>query len=241
MRARRAVVQHQYGAALGLFQQIVDARPDGDRALESAREGARIAHLELKNYPRAVEFYRHIILRSPDPAERKEAQRAVAQIYFENLQDFERAVIEFERLLKFTTTTEEAFRYRLNLAKAHLQLNNLDQAANELDVILSLKLEPDEIFEAKSLKANILVGAHRHQDAAVVWDSVLKDFPERSRKENVALNLVVCYEELKDFGKAIEVLERMKADYPNPQFLNLRIARLRERKSNQPGAQGWKR
>lgn len=241
LRARRAMMRQDYPAALMIFQEIVDRQPDSRRALSSSRQGARVAHLETKNYPLAVEFYKHIILRSPDPEERRNAQRYVAQIYFENLLDYEKAVLEYERLLKLTTAREEAFRFRLNLAKAHLQLNALEQANNELDMILSQKLEPDEIFEAKILKANILMSDKKLNEAAVSWQEVLQEFPERSQKENVALNLVVCYEEMKDFEKAIEVLERMKADYPNPDFLNVRIARLKERKSNQPGAQGWKR
>ena len=48
-------------------------------------------------------------------------------------------------------------------------------------------------------------------------------------------------EELKQFDKAIEVLENMRPQYPNPDFLDLRISRLKERQYNQPGAQGWKR
>lgn len=241
MRARRAMVSHDYPAAVSIFQTLMQKQPDSPRALSSSRQGARIAHLELKNYFLAVEFYKHIILRSQDALERKSAQQYVAQIYFENIQDYEKGVIEYERLLKLTETAQEQFRFRLNLAKCHLQLNNLDQATNELDMILALKLQPDEIFEAKVLKANILTSAHRLPEAAAMWEEVLKEFPERSQKENVALNLVVCYEEMKDFGKAIEVLERMKADYPNPDFLNVRITRLKERRSNQPGAQGWRR
>ncbi|MBX3020487.1 MAG: tetratricopeptide repeat protein [Bdellovibrionales bacterium] len=241
LRGRRAMVQRDYPAAISIFHELMLRQPDSARALSSSRQGARLAHLETKNYPQAVEFYKHIILRSQDPLERKSAQRYVAQIYFENIQDYERAVIEYEKLLKLIESPSEAFRYRLNLAKAHLQLNNLDQAANELDVILSQKLDEDEIFEAKILKGNILVSAHKLPEAAVVWQEILKEFPERSKKENVALNLVVCYEEMKDFEKAIEALEQMRADYPNPQFLNDRISRLRERKSNQPGAQGWRR
>lgn len=241
LRARRAMVRHDYPAAVALFQDIVDRQPDSGRALSASRQGARVAHLETKNYPQAVDFYRHIILRSPDPDERKLSQQYVAQIYFENLQDYEKAVLEYERLLKLTRSPEEAFRFRLNLAKSHLQLNNLDQATNELDVILGQKLQPDEVYEAKVLKGNILTGAKKLQEAATTWEAILNEFPERSQKENVALNLVVCYEEMKDFGKAIEVLERMKADYPNPDFLEIRINRLKERKSNQPGAQGWRR
>lgn len=200
-----------------------------------------MAHLDLKDYSLAVEFYNHIVLRSPDAGERKSAQRYVAQIYFENLHDYERSVVEYERILKIADTPDERFRFRLNLAKSHFQLNNLDQAATELDALLSQDLQSEQKFEVKNLKANILVSAHRHSDAAGVWESLLLDFPEQAQKANVALNLVVCYEEMKDFGKAIGLLERMREGDPNPEFLDLRISRLRERRDNQPGARGWKK
>ena len=165
----------------------------------------------------------------------------IAQICFENLLDYGQAVSEYERLLRLQLKPEEAFHFRLNLAKAQFQLNNLEQSGNELDVLLAQKHSDDEAFEAEVLKANILVAQKKQADAALLWEKILKDFPERSKKENVALNLVVCYEEQKDFGKAIEVLERMKSNYPNPEFLEIRIQRLRQRRSNQPGAQGLKR
>jgi tetratricopeptide (TPR) repeat protein len=241
LRANRALAARDYGKLFAIYDKVIEDDPDSPRALEDARKGARIAHLEAKNYEEAVEYYKHIILRSPDPEERKTAQRYVAQIYFENLQDYDRAVIEYEKLLKFEGGPEEGFRYRLNLAKCHFALNNLEQTLAELDVILAQKLSPEHIFEAKVLKANVFMAHKQLSEAAVLWQSIMDEFPDRAKKENVALNLVVCYEESKDFGKAIDVLEKMKTDYPNPDFLNLRIERLKERKQNLPGAQGFKR
>ncbi len=241
LRAQRAVVGQDFPGAVLILEKIMRERPDRDRSLEAARQGARIAHLMTKNYPLAIEFYRHIILKSEDPEERKSSQRFVAQIYYENLLNYDRAVIEYEKLLKLEHRPEEGFRYRLNLAKAHYNLNNLEQSLLEIDTILSGKLSPEETYEAKVLKASVLVHNKQLADAAGLWESILKEFPERSAKDNVALNLVVCYEELRDFGRAIEILENMKQGYPNPDFLDFRISRLRERKDNQPGAQGWKR
>jgi tetratricopeptide (TPR) repeat protein len=241
LRARRAIAQHDYKTALNLLHEVIVHEPDSDGALNAARTGARVAHLEAKNYPLAIEFYRLIVLRSPDAEERLQAQVNIAQIYFENLLDYDEAVEEYERLLRLQLKPDDAFHFRLNLAKSHFQLNNLEQAGNELDVLLAQKHTSDEVFEAKVLRANILVAQKKQADAAVLWQDIMKEFPERSKKENVALNLVVCYEEQKDFGKAVEVLERMKADYPNPEFLDVRIQRLKERQSNQPGAQGLKR
>jgi tetratricopeptide (TPR) repeat protein len=240
-QAQRAIQKQNFNEALPILHQTVIQRPDSEDALMAARQGARIAHLELKNYRLAVDFYKHIVLRSPDAEERKSAQRFIAQIYFENLQDFDQSVTEYEKLLKLENTREEAFRYRLNLAKSQFQMNNLDQALSELEQLIAMKMGGEGMFEIHMLKGNILVSNKQMEEAARQFESVLKDFPERATKESVALNLVVCYEDLKEFGKAIEVLENMRETYPNPEFLEARITRLQERKANLPGAQGWKR
>ena len=241
LRAKKAVAKGDFHSALKILQGIREHDPDGPRAVIAARLGARVAQVDVKDYGAAVDFYKHLVLRSDDPKERKAAQKNVAQIYFENLQDYNQAVFEYERLVKLELSPDEAFRYRLNLAKSHFHLNNLTQADHELDTLLSRKLQPDEIFDAKLLKANVEVANKNLAGAAKSWEEILKEFPERSQREKVALNLVVVYEEMKDFGKAIETLENMRGQDPNPEFLNIRIERLKERRINQPGAQGLKR
>lgn len=240
-RADRYVAKGDYTAAFKLMKKVISHDPDGPRALKTARLGARVAHLEAKNYATAVEFYQLIVLSSDDVEERKSAQRFIAQIQFENLLDYDQAVTEYEKLLKLEVTPEERFRYRLNLAKSHYALNNLDQTLAELDQLLDQKPDNDGVFEAKVLKANVFMARKSLTEAAVLWQNILDEFPERSKKENVAMNLVVCYEESKELGKAIEVLEKMKTDYPNPDFLELRIQRLKDRKQNLPGAQGFRK
>lgn len=241
LRAKRAVSTGDYASAVALLERVRLRNPDGQKAVEASRLGARVAQVNAKDYASAVQFYRHLVLKSDDVIERRRAQENVAMIYFDQIQDYNQAVYEFEKLLKQDLSPDEAFRFRLDLAKSHFELNNLEQAANELDLLLAKKLEPDQIFDIKQVKANIHVAAKDLAAAAQSWDEMLKEFPERAKKEKVAMNLVVVYEELKDFNKAIETLEKMKADDPNPEFIDLRIERLKERKINQPGAQGWKR
>ena len=240
-RVNRAIDSQDYSTALRILQRTVQEDPDGQDAVLASRQGGRIAHFDAKNYAMAVEFYKHVVLRSPDAEERDQAQKFIAQIYFENLLDYDQAVSQYEKLLKLPHLPNETFRFRLNLAKSQLHLNNIDKALNEIDMLVTQKHSPDEIFEAKIIQANTLIAAKRLPEAVVLWESIIKEFPDKSLKENVALNLVVCYEEMREFGKAIEVLERMRKGYPHPDFLDLRIQRLKERKLNQPGAQGLRR
>jgi len=59
--------------------------------------------------------------------------------------------------------------------------------------------------------------------------------------DNVAMNIIVCYEELEAFDKAIERLEKMRPTYRDPEFIDLKIKRLKERKANLPGSRGLRK
>jgi len=240
-RAQRALARQDYALAVKIYSKLIEEDPDSDVALEASRAASTIAHLNSKEYGKAVEFYKHIVLRSQDAEERKSAQRFIAQIQFENLHEYDHAVLEYEKLLQLELTQPERFRYRMNLAKSHFYLNNIDQALNEIDAVLKQSKSSDELFEAKVLKANTEVSAKRLKEAAALWQAIILEFPERAKKESIALNLAVVYEEMADFEKAIQVLESMREGYAHPDFLDLRIQRLRERRENQPGAHGFKR
>jgi tetratricopeptide (TPR) repeat protein len=149
--------------------------------------------------------------------------------------------LEYENLLRLKLPEDDIFKYRLNIVKSHLQLNNLDQAFSEIDSLITHYPNRNDLYEAKVLKANIFISNKKYLEAADVLADVIKQQPERAQKENLHLSLVVCYEDSKEFDRAIEVLESMRSWYAHPDFLDLRIKRLKERSSNQPGAQGWKR
>lgn len=212
---------------------------DQQLSLEAARPAARLAYLELKNYPKAIEYNRIIIVASDNDTERKAAQKTIAQIYFENLLDYQQAILEYEKLLQLEFTPEEKFQFRFNIAKSQLQIGHIDQAMAELADLEKGKGAED--YDLQLFKSNILISQKRQQDAALILETLVKKFPERSEKESLGLTLAVCYEEAEDFKKAIEALEAMKKGYSHPEFLDTRIARLRARMKNMPGANGLKK
>ena len=112
------------------------------------------------------------------------------------------------------------------------------QAENEVDEFLSKTLSADLQFDMYLLKGNINLAQKNLMKAVDIFKKMLTDFPERSAKENIGLTLSVCYEELKDYKSAIEILEKLKASHPLPEYIDIRIHRLNDRLKNQPGARG---
>lgn len=236
--ANKLAEANKFEKALDGYKKILLRDPDSQIALEAARRGARVSALDLKNFAAAGDFYKHIVVYSPSPEERLQAQKSLAKVYFENLSFYEQAIKEFYKLLQLGISPSEKFEYRFNIAKSFYQLNMFDQALIELHGIIENQNTSEQRFEVLSFKGNLLTALKRQDEAISVYETLLKEFPERAREESIAINLAVAFEEKLEYSKAIEVLKTIRDQYPTPDFINLRIKRLEERKANLPGASG---
>jgi len=223
------------------FENCIKYSPTSLWAINSSREAARVSQYEIKNYNKAIFFHKHLVLYSADPEERIKSQKEIAYINFDNLQNYQQAVIEFYKLLQMTEKESDIAIFKLSIARAHYYLNNFEQAQSEINEVSRLKIPDDTLFDLLILNGNILVAQKQFAKAIVVYNDILKKFPDLSKKENVSLTLAVCYEENNQFKESIEILERLKDIYKPADYIELRIKRLKERLKNQPGAKGLNR
>lgn len=226
-------------AALDVFDRVLKRAPDSSSATAAAREGARLSLFVLKDYKRAARYLRALVLRASDATERQSAEKQLAAVYFENLQNYAQAVIEFNRLLAMNPPFLERVHDQMMMARANFYLGEFQQAESEVDDLLKERLQPQPKFEALMLKGNVQVAGKKFSEAAGIFRALIKEFPDRSRQENIGLQLAVCEEERQDYRSAIAVLEDLKDSYQPKEYIELRIKRLQERAKNQPGAKGY--
>ena len=240
----RALSEAQKGhhrTSITYFERVLKRSPTSSTALQAAREGAKVSVFDLKDFKKAIIFYRHLILESPDPKEREAAQKDLANVAFENLNDYEMAAKEYSKLMGLNLPFSEKSRFQISLARSYFYLGQFEQAASEIEALLKERLEDRVRFDALTLKGHILVSKKDFVAAASVYQQVLKEFPKRSVVENVALQLAVCHEENQDYRAAIQVLEGAVTSANNRDYVELRIKRLQERLRNQPGARGYRK
>jgi tetratricopeptide (TPR) repeat protein len=237
-RGEKAEAGKAWDDAIGHFKNVVDKTAASDLSLKAAARAARIAYYETKKFPDAMRFYKHLVLYGTDEPGRIEAQKKIAEIDFEHLLDYEGAITEYQRLLDLPHEKSEGFAYRMAIARSYFYRSEFYQAQVELETILKQDSDPARAFDALLLKANILLTTKRLDDAIQALNEISRRFPERAREETIGLVLAVCYEEQKNYGKAIETLESIKKDYPRKQFIDNRIKTLRERQAMLPGAHG---
>jgi len=231
----------EFKESLTYFDHAILRSPESRESVIAAKEGAKIAFFELKDFKKAAEYNQHVILSSRVPEERMAAQKQLANIDFDHLADYPGAVREINRLLTLDLNRAERISYRIRLAKAYYFQNNFAQAESEAsDFLKGEKEDQDAIFQMILLKGNVALARKDMTKAAENLRELLKRYPERAVKENVAMSLAVAYEEMKDYKNAIAVLEEMRPFYTTPEYLDLRIKKLQEAQKNQPGAKGTK-
>lgn len=240
-KAQKAAASNEHRQALEHYGNVVQRHVKTDLALQAAQEAGRIAYYELKDYEKAVGYYKHVVIYSTDPNARLEAQKLIAEINFENLQNYPQAVTEFNRLLELPHQKAEGLRYRMAVARSYFYMNNFFQALVEAEGILARDYEPKDHFDAAELKANVLLQTKKYDESIAFITELLQKYPEQSKERQLGLLLTVCYEEKKDFAKAIESLESIKDSYPNKEFIEARIKNLKERQGHLPGARGWRK
>lgn len=240
-KAEKAAQKSNFDVAMKHYQTMVEHYVHTPLALKSAKEAARISHYEQKKFKEAIGFYKHIVLYSPDETERVEAQKKIADIYFNQTLDYNQAIVEYSRLLDLPHSKEQEAHYRLAIARSYFYLSNSFQAQVEIDTILKEKPKGDLLFDALHLRANLLVSVKNFETAAEVFKRLIEEFPKRAGAENIGLALALCYEEQKNYVKAIETLETLKDSYPRKSFIENRIKSLKERQSYLPGARGWRK
>lgn len=241
-RGEKALEAGDYEKAVHHFRRVMKADSSQEKSLRAAEKAAQASLFELKNFHEALSFYKHIVIHSSDRAQMLAAQKKVAEIVFRNLGEYEQAVREYFRLLELPHTDKEQQEYRLALARSYFFLNNFYQSQVEIDQILKGRpREHPENFSALLLRANIFVSTKETDKAIEAFKEIIELFPERSKDEQIYLSLAMCYEEKKDFDRAIEILTGALPHYPTPEFLKLRIQRLETRKSLLPGARGLRR
>lgn len=242
-KAENLYKKKNFSDAAAAYERIGQKLENDPKAAVAANEAAKIYQYDLKKFDLSVRNYQIVVFKSPDPSARREAQIKIANLLFYDIQEFQPAIGAYFKLLELPHGITEEIEWRNRIAKSYYYLGNYFQAEIEADKVSKIATGIDEeaVYQAYLLKANIDIGAKKHDKAADVLTAMLNQFPDRSKRDSIALMLAVAYEEQRDFAKAIEVLEKVRDDDPRKSFYDEKIRSIKERASQQPGAKGYRR
>lgn len=222
--------------AVKYYLRYIKKNEPSDKTVLAAEKIIKLSQLNPRDYDLIILMADYIIERSNNFKKSFWAQEVKANIYFDDLNQYEKAILEFNKLLLLVKEDDEKkFKYKLKIAKAYFSLNRFYQSEVETKNILKMKVSKDLLYEARLFEANLFLTTKKINLAIESFQNIISDYPEKSQKENLKKNLVVCYEEKEDFEKAISILNEMKQEKTeNPELIDLKIEKLKARIANQP-------
>lgn len=224
-------IAKEFDAAVEDYERVVRYAPDSTTGLEAARLGGEICLYEIKDYAKAIFFFRHLVLHSQRISEIRWAQKKLAEIFYDKLNNYNQAIVEYQRLLQANPQKDELAEYRVNLGKAYFYIGNFDQAISEADDFISKNPNDPKTFDMLMLKANAFLAQKKIEDALTTYALIEKQFPQSEALNEVKLSKSLAYEDKKDWDRAIQVLEEIKDVYPHPDVIALKIKSIQRRKA----------
>ncbi len=248
-KAIRSEEQQNYTQAILFLNQAIDFSKDTQLLLRAANRGLDILkHFttdklenQLADQSKStlqIKYLHLILLYSQDRKQRISSQKAIADIYFNNIKDYHKAIEELSRLLTLDLSEKDIANIKLKIAKSYYHIGNFQQSKLELQ---KLEQNSQPSFEILLLKGHILIGERSYDESVLIFESLIKSFPKKAVTDKVFLTLSLCYEEQKEFQKAISLLSnflennKLSLDISQRQFIAMKIQRLKETYKMQPG------
>jgi tetratricopeptide (TPR) repeat protein len=222
--------EQKFKEAMEEFERLVSYTPNSELGLAAAKKAGEISLYEVKDYNRAIFFFRTITRNSQNKEDLKYAQRKLGEIYYEKLSDYNQAVVEFSRLMQLDLDKEEMQQVHQRITKAYYYAANFDQAVLEVDEFEKKWPDSPYFFDVQVVKANALLGQKKFDEAIKVFDQIIERFPDKNNIAEIYINKAQALEEKKELDKAIQILESIKARYEHPDILDMKIKSLQRRK-----------
>jgi tetratricopeptide (TPR) repeat protein len=239
-QAERAYSKGDLTTAVESYKRTIALGPRTNESLKAARALGRIFVNDLKNYSGALEFFRRVIAETDQASERVSAQKEVITILLNHLNDYPQSVIEIQRLLPWLTDSNEQALFRLKLARAFYQLKDFFQVEKELSLAIGLTENEVISFELNLLLANNFLAQKKAKEAIKLLQNLESRNPDEFNRQNLGLVLAAALEENHQVAEAIEALKKTRDLHRFPEFIDLRIKRLEEKRKLVPGARGFR-
>jgi hypothetical protein len=226
--------------ALDLYKKVIQVYSQDPAAMKSAIEASALCLKEKSCGDREEFFLKYIIEKSDKEADQIRSQKRLAEFYYDK-GFYPQAINEMNRLLSKINFKEGRAETRIKLARSNFYIKNFYQAEVELNAYIKEVEDEHEKFEGYLLKADIQAANKKYTEASNTYKEIKEKFKELYYRNQVFMNEVLLLEEQKLLDQAVVVLESVRADVENPDAIDAKIERLKERKALMPGASGLKR
>lgn len=231
----------KYSAAVVEFEKVVQRDPKGTLGLQALYRAAATQALFLSLYSDALRNYNAFIARSTDAASVWDAKLEVGDILFSKTEQYDQAIPHYQGLLRDYPKAVEAPEFQFRIAKSHYYLRQFEDAIFHFQKLM--KLYPSSPLAERALYEvglTLFTGAEQrgpddlvktpYEDARKAFERFAARYPQSRWVPEARFGIASCLQELDRLDEATQIYEEIKDRYPSPAVIDVKLARIRERK-----------
>ena len=227
--AQAAWDKADYGAAAGYYEQFLKENPGNDKSEFARLRVATIYQRDLKRYDRAIEHYIHFIEEFPKSPDIVQARVQLGDCYGLT-KKYREAISEYEGVLPKINDQSERRRLRLSVADMYFDLNDRGQALAEYQKVVA-----GALYDSLTERAYLRIGGIRllrdeYEDAIPAYQTVAFNTKDPMIRRAARFGMADCYVRTLQYDLAIRILEQTEPDPRSPNYIQKRIANIREQR-----------
>lgn len=196
------------------------------RALRGAGDAC---YLDLRDYKRAVDFYRQLAEAYPEAPDTFQARVNLFEILRNRFGDRRGALAELASLVQSFPVHDEIDRYQFQAANEYFDLGDFQQARIEVKTLLDRYPKSPYAPDAQLLIGATFVFENRRMDAINAYLMLIARWPDHPLVPRARLEIGKVYADGGDYDRAQEMMLLALRDHPEPQRVQGELLRLRKR------------
>jgi TolA-binding protein len=236
--AEAAWEQGDYRQSAALFREVAERHPEHRLAAEALYRLGRVNAVFLNDPREAVRVLRLLSRRDGAGPWARRAQQLLGEIFEVRQGDCRQAIVEYQRMISLEPGGEGNDQAQFAVARCSFSLGDYDQARSEYELLL--ERYPESGLKPRALAgiANTWYVTGRFAQAVKAYRQAQQEARDPAQAAEAGFGIATSLEEAGDLTGALEQFERVRSNYPNPGLVEQRIARVRERLSQQGGRGG---
>ncbi len=236
----------KYQAAVAEFEKVVAKDPHGKLGAQALLRGATTQALFLSQYSQAVKKLRLYIEASPDPSAAWDAQKEIGELLYSKLEYYDQAIIHYQGLVQLRPDGPEVPEFLYRVGRSQYFLGHLDEARAVYESIIanpkpafkdspwaekaSFELGETELTRGEQT-GNHGASGEIYRKSMADFESFVAKYPKSSLLPQAQFGIASCLEELDQLDAAYQAYEALLKTYPSKNVVEIKLARIRERKA----------
>jgi TolA-binding protein len=236
----------KYAASVAEFERVVAKDPHGKLGAQALLRGATTQALFLSQYTDAVKKLRQYVDASPDPATTWDAQKEIGELLYSKLEHYSDAIKHYQNLLLLRPACPETPEFLYRIGRSYYFLGQFDESRKNYEHIIkdygsdaqgnvwaekaSFELGETELTHGEQAGGHG-AGTENYRTAMNDFQKFIDKYPQSALIPQAKFGVASCLEELDQLDAAYQAYEAIRDKYPSRNVIEIKLARIRERKA----------